>query len=135
MAAIELISSFLQRATAQGSRSTAVNPLLWVFGIILSALLIAIRVPDAPSWLLGSLGASAGILLIAFLIAYFFLLFRDRDALRSERFTLSKMAIERSVNDPASAQGIGIVNKSLDEYLAARGREHDILVSIDPPSA
>jgi hypothetical protein len=31
------------------------------------------------------------------MVAYFFLLFNDRDALRSERFTLSKMAIEKSV--------------------------------------
>jgi hypothetical protein len=34
---------------------------------------------------------------IAFLVAYFILLFVDRDALRSERFTLSKLAIEKSV--------------------------------------
>jgi hypothetical protein len=44
--------------------------------------------------LLGIAVASTG---LAFLVAYFILLFVDRDALRSERFTLSKLAIEKSV--------------------------------------
>ena len=43
------------------------------------------------------LGFAVGGTGIAFLVAYFILLFIDRDALRSERFTLSKMAIEKSV--------------------------------------
>jgi hypothetical protein len=36
-------------------------------------------------------------IVLAYLFAYFFLLVKDRDALRSERFQLSKMAIERSI--------------------------------------
>jgi len=36
-------------------------------------------------------------MVVAYLVAYFVLLFVDRDALRSERFTLSKLAIEKSV--------------------------------------
>ena len=39
----------------------------------------------------------SGLLLVVYVFSYVYLLFNDRDALRSERFTLSKMAIERSI--------------------------------------
>ena len=96
MPATELIRSFLQRATAHGSRSTALNPLAWCLGILLSALVLA-AYAGLPGWILVAFAISAIVLVAAFLTAYFFLLFVDRDALRSERFTLSKMAMERSV--------------------------------------
>ncbi len=97
MAPIELFRSLLQQATAQGSRANALNPLAWAFGMSLSALLVAARISAAPTWLLVLLGIAVGGTGIAFLVAYFILLFVDRDALRSERFTLSKLAIEKSV--------------------------------------
>jgi hypothetical protein len=71
--------------------------LAWAFGLSLSALLIAARISGAPQWLLVFLGVAVAGTGIAFLVAYFILLFIDRDALRSERFTLSKLAIEKSV--------------------------------------
>jgi hypothetical protein len=73
------------------------NPLAWVLGITTSALLIALRVPQTPLWLLSTLGTLPVVVLIAFLTAYFILLFKNPDALRSEKFTLSKMAIEKSL--------------------------------------
>jgi hypothetical protein len=51
----------------------------------------------APLWVTTLLSVFAGSLLLVFMFAYLYLMFNDRDALRSERFTLSKMAIERSV--------------------------------------
>ena len=50
-----------------------------------------------PVWVLVMLGVFQGLTVLAYLAAYFFLLVKDRDALRSERFQLSKMAIERSI--------------------------------------
>jgi hypothetical protein len=94
---IELFRSLLQQATAQGSRANALNPLAWAFGLSLSALLVAARISGAPQWLLVLLGVAVAGTGIAFLVAYFILLFVDRDALRSERFTLSKLAIENGV--------------------------------------
>lgn len=93
----DLFRSLLQQATAQGSRSTALNPLAWALGIILSAFLVAARITGVPTWVLLLLGSSSALFILSFMIAYFVLLFSDRDALRSERFTLSKMAIEKSV--------------------------------------
>lgn len=97
MSGVELFRSFLQQATARGSRSTALNPLAWALGIVLSAMLVAGRIPNLPTWVLLVLGIAAAGIVVAYLVAYFILLFVDRDALRSESFTLSKMAIEKSV--------------------------------------
>jgi hypothetical protein len=68
----------------------------------LSALLIAARISGVPFWLLVLLGIAVSSTGIAFLVAYFILLCVDRDALRSERFTLSKLALEKSVTGDSS---------------------------------
>ena len=111
MSGIELFRSFLQQATAQGSRSTALNPLGWALGIVLSALLLAARISNLPTWVIPVLGSSAGVIVVAYVVAYFILLFKNPDALRSERFTLSKLAIEKSVTGDSlrgfTALGIG----------------------------
>jgi hypothetical protein len=77
-------------------RSTALVALQWFAGITLVGLLAAI-VEKAPAWVLIGLGITFVILVAAFLGAYFYLLMYDRDALRSERFTLSKIAMERGL--------------------------------------
>ena len=47
--------------------------------------------------MIGLLAIFACLILTVYLFAYVYLMLKDRDALRSERFTLSKMAIERSI--------------------------------------
>lgn len=119
MPGIELFRSFLQRATAQGSRSTALNPLGWALGIILSAMLLAGRISNRPTWLLPLLGVCAGGVVVAYIVAYFILLFIDRDALRSERFTLSKMALEKSVTGD-SLKGFTALDLDDQKVLSSR---------------
>jgi hypothetical protein len=51
----------------------------------------------APAWFTIILAVVLLSAVAAYLGAYLYLLKVDRDALRSERFTLSKMAIEKSV--------------------------------------
>src|SRR5690348_2400583 len=96
MPTIELIRSFLQQASVHGSRSTVLNPLIWALGTTFSAILVSIY-GNAPFWLTVVLTIFGGLILLVFLGAYLYCLVSDRDALRSEKFTLSKMAIERSV--------------------------------------
>jgi hypothetical protein len=96
MPGIEIIRSLLQQASSQGSRSTALNPLGWALAIVLAAL-IGASPAHLPSWILPFLVVFTCVLIAAYLAAYFFLLVKDRDALRSEKFHLSKMAIERSI--------------------------------------
>ena len=96
MPGIELMRSLFQQASAHGSRSTALNPIAWAFATVLSALIGSILV-HGPSWVTAVLAVFAATLLVVFIFAYLYLMVKDRDALRSERFTLSKMAIEKSV--------------------------------------
>jgi hypothetical protein len=85
--------------------------------MVLSALLVAARSPSVPTWVLLLLGTAVGVIAGAFLIAYFVLLFVDRDALRSERFTLSKMAIEKSITGD-SLMGFAALELGKQEVLS-----------------
>jgi thiol:disulfide interchange protein len=94
--AIGLIQSFLQQATASGTKSTALTDLRWFAAILASALLIATQTASPP-WILIFLAVMLGLVGLTYVGAYIFFAIRSPDALRSEKFTLSKMAIERSV--------------------------------------
>ena len=92
----ELIRSFLEQANAQGSRSTALSPLGWLTAIISSALFTAL-LAKAPSWAIVTILTALGLCVLMYFAAYIFFMIKSPDALRSEKFTLSKLAIERSV--------------------------------------
>lgn len=96
MPSVGIIRAFMQQASAQGARSTALNPLLWSLGSLLSALMVSVHL-RGDLWLVATTAAMVGANLLVLLFSYLYLLTRDRDALRSERFTLSKMAIEKSL--------------------------------------
>lgn len=95
MAGIELIRSFLQQAHAQGSRSTALNPLGWLSAILVAAVATAFK-EHAPTWAEIALVCLLALVSLCYLAAYAYFAMNDVDALRSERYTLSKMMIESS---------------------------------------
>ena len=107
-----ILEQFIRGATAKGARSSALHALQWVLGLLLAAVLASI-VAGAEKWVLISIGAAIGLVLFTFLGAYIFLLRTDRDALRSENYAISKMAIDRGLIgddlsgfiDPADDQG------------------------------
>src|SRR5579872_1698013 len=103
------ISELLQRATAQGTRSTILRPLQWMTAFLGVILLGALKY-QAPPWLIVALFVMLLLPVLALLMAYFFCLFgavsrgsnpsvnRELlDALRSERFVLEHLAIEKGV--------------------------------------
>ena len=96
MPGIELIRSFLQQATLQGSKSTVLSPLGWALATVIGGL-IGVQWAKAPLWISGLLGAGVALLLLAYVVAYFIFVFRSPESLRSERYSLSKLAIEKSV--------------------------------------
>src|SRR4051812_35339756 len=96
MPGIELIQSLLQQASAQGSRSTAMNPISWALAILLSSLLGSVGV-GAPGWVTVMLAVFTSVTMLLYLGAYVYFMVKNSDALRSERFTLSKMAIQNSL--------------------------------------
>ncbi len=88
--------SVLAQSQASGSRSTALAPIHWVLVIVLAAYLSASMLGTA----VGVINLLGVVFVVAFSIvcfAFIFLLFKDRDALRSERFTIDKLRIEKGV--------------------------------------
>ena len=105
---MSIIRALLSHSDASGSRSTILKPLTWLLGILLAVLLAAFRL-GAPAWFCYLL---AGIILVAvllFFFAYGFCLFKDRDALRSESFSLRKMEIEKGLYGDSD---LGLIQRS-----------------------
>ena len=114
-----LLHSFFSEASAKGARSTALQPLHWLIGMLLTSIPI-MAMAGVSSWILIAVSITLGLVLIIFLGAYIYFLLKNPDALRSERFTLSKMAIER-----------GLIGDSLSGL-----REEEVLEdTIDEPKA
>lgn len=92
----DIIRAFLSQASSSGSRSTALQPLGWLCGILTSGLVIAAswRVPE---WALISLTSLLCVTVTIYLMSYIFYAIKNPDALRSEKYTLSKMAIEKNL--------------------------------------
>jgi len=80
-------------------------------GLLLAADVLA-AARHSPVWFLITLSSFCGAVILVVLIAYLYLMVKNPDALRSERFTLSKMALERSVTGDTLA---GFREMGLDE--------------------
>jgi hypothetical protein len=93
---LQLVSSLREQMSATLSRSDALKPLAWLIGILATSTVLMLYV-KAPEWMLAIMAflLVASIFLYGF--AYTFCLFKDRDALRSERYSLHKMAIEHGL--------------------------------------
>ena len=73
-----------------------------MLALLIVGLLSSVQL-NAADWITILLGVSSAVVLALGLVAYIYLLVNDRDALRSERFTLAKMSIERGLmGDTAS---------------------------------
>lgn len=92
----ELIRAFISQASASGARSTALQPLAWLSGILTVGLVLAPSW-NPPAWLLVFMAGLLGISVVIFLGSYIYFAAKQPDALRSEKFTLSKMAMEKNL--------------------------------------
>lgn len=92
----ELFRALLSHASSTGARSTALQPLMWLSGILTAGLALA-ATSSTPTWTLVAIAVFLGITISVFLIAYVYFAFKNPDALRSEKYTLSKMAIEKNL--------------------------------------
>ncbi len=90
------IPAFLERAFAQKLRSTAIEPVQWVLALLLAATVGGPAV-GAPAWLEILLASLSGSTVLFFGVCYVFFMRKNPDALRSERYTLQKMALERGI--------------------------------------
>lgn len=113
---MSIIKALLSHSDASGSRSTILKPLTWLLGIILATLLAAFRF-SAPAWFCYLLAGIAILAVLLFFFAYVFCLFKDRDALRSESFSLRKMEIEKGLYGDSD---MGLVQRSNREIKEER---------------
>lgn len=91
-----LYRALLQRADIGQSRSSSLNPLQWALAIFLGGL-VGLLAIHAPLWLVVTV--SALLVLIALLMcgAYLYFMKHDPDALRSENYSLSKIALSKGL--------------------------------------
>ena len=93
---IPFIWGLFQQATAQGSRSTVLRPLGWL-ATICAVSVVALVELKAPTWLVVIFVAGFVGTVVLYLGAYAYCLFVDRDALRSEKYSIQKLAIEKHI--------------------------------------
>lgn len=94
--AAQLFNALLQQASHDGARSTVLKPLAVLISILLSAILLSFYI-KAPAWLGITLMVLMVSIFILFVGAYIYFMRVDPDALRSEKYSLQKMQIEKGI--------------------------------------
>jgi len=92
----QLVTMLREQMNATLSRSDVLKPIAWLIGILATATL-ALTFSKAPEWLLICVAICMLFAVALYVGAYVFCLIKDRDALRSEKYSLQKMAIEHGI--------------------------------------
>jgi hypothetical protein len=87
--------SLLRQADIGQSRTSVINPLQWTLTIAVVGLLAVSLEPHAPPWLAIFFAAIVGAVIVLLLFAFVFFMIKGPDALRSEKYSLVKTAIEK----------------------------------------
>lgn len=94
---MDYLKHILQHAKSFGSRSSILSVLAWIFGTLFFSITLA-GVLKAETWLLIAMFLLLVVVLISILVAFFYCLFTgNTDILRSEKFVIEKLAIEKQV--------------------------------------
>lgn len=93
---LRLVATLREQMHAELTRSDVLRVLVWPILILLLGLLSALAA-GAPKWVLLGLGGFAAAFLLIYLVSFVALLIYDRDALRTEKYNLQKMAIEHGL--------------------------------------
>lgn len=93
---LRIVSALREQMNATLARSDALRPLSWLIGLLGLSTLGAVYA-KSPDWILGLMGAAFALAILLYAFAYLWCLFRDPDALRSEKYSLNKMAIQHGL--------------------------------------
>jgi hypothetical protein len=85
--------SLINQANIGQSRSSVLNPIQWLLVILLAGTCLSLFL-HSPLWLLTILAGGIVLALLLFLGAYIFFVRTNSDALRSESYSLTKLAIQ-----------------------------------------
>jgi hypothetical protein len=96
VAFLQVFASLHQQMNATLTRSDVLRALIWPMGI-LTTITLGLVIGKAPDWMLVAFSAMTVLSFLLYGAAYVFCLIKDRDCLRSETYSLHKMAIEHGV--------------------------------------
>ena len=120
---LKIISMFREHLEATAKRSDLLKPLAWLIGILLFALAVLAYV-KAPDWMLMWIAVAILALVALYGVAYVFCLIVDRDALRSESYSLNKYAITHQM-----------IGDSSTGMFKSDGTDNTILISAQSPKS
>jgi thiol:disulfide interchange protein len=106
---VDIVQAFLQQAAAKGAKSTVLNPLAWLIVILFAGISGGLYL-KSPAWLLILIAVFLSLSVGAYLVSYGYFALKSPDSLRSERFTISKMVIEKSIKGDSL---VGLIDPSL----------------------
>lgn len=94
---LQIVSALKEQMHATLSRSDVLRPLAWLIGLLLTGV-VAVAIGKAPEWLLVLLASLLVGCILLYGVAYVYcLMLKDPDLLRSEKYSLQKMAIEHGL--------------------------------------
>jgi hypothetical protein len=93
---LQLVSLLREQMHASLSRTDVLRALIWPIAILLIAIL-GLAYEKAPDWLIVILTIMFILSLLLYGASYVFCLLNDRDALRSEKYSLHKIALEHGL--------------------------------------
>ena len=93
---MQFVSTLREQMHATLSRSDVLKPIAWLVGLLVT-LTLGLAFGRVPHWLLMVSASLLGVSVALYVGAYLFCLLMDRDALRSEKYSLQKMAIEHGI--------------------------------------
>jgi hypothetical protein len=92
----EIITTLIQGGDQRGSRSTVLTSLGWMATLMIAGLIGSITA-HAAGWIQVFFAVILSLDFTAFIVAYAYFALTNSDALRTERFTLQKIAIEHGL--------------------------------------
>ena len=105
---LQIVSALREQMSASLSRSDALRPLSWLFGILMISFLGCLY-ERADGWVVAVDMGAIGFVLIVYVIVYVFFAVKNTDALRSEKYTLQKMAIEHNLRGDSN---VGLIDEN-----------------------
>jgi hypothetical protein len=105
-----ITSALWERAQGQGSRSTVLRPLGWLLALCASGSLTSASIPTSPLWLTALFGIGTGLSVVTYLVAFGYCLLKAPESLRTERYSIQKLAIEKGFRGDSST-GVVVVSR------------------------
>lgn len=93
---IQIVASLREQMNATLSRTDVLRSLIWPMSVLMTAT-IGLVFANAPGWLLIVFAAMLVANTLLYGCSFVFCLINDRDSLRSEKYSLQKMAIEHGL--------------------------------------